>query len=100
MNSEQFSALSRLMRLRASAAADGLRLVLVDGLSQADAAARSGATRQAVGRGVKSARQCIEDAAVLTGHGAPAHETPPRSLPAQPARREPTVPPPSVRLAR
>lgn len=72
MTPAQFAALAQLMRLRAdSAASEGLRLVLVEGLSHVDAAARSGATRQSITRLVGSARQAVADAQVLAGVAMP-----------------------------
>jgi predicted DNA-binding protein (UPF0251 family) len=67
MTPDQFAALSRLMRLRPSAAAEGMRLVLVEGMSQLAAAARSGASHQAVSRGIISARRYVADAGMLAG---------------------------------
>lgn len=72
MTPAQFAALSRLMRLRAdSAASEGLRLVLVEGLSHVDAAAQSGATRQSITRLMGSARPVVADAQVLAGVAMP-----------------------------
>jgi hypothetical protein len=67
MKANQFAALSRLMRLRPSAAAEGLRLVLVEGMTQAAAAAQSGARQQSIGTRVVSARRYVADANVLAG---------------------------------
>jgi predicted DNA-binding protein (UPF0251 family) len=67
MTPAQFDALARLMRLRQSATADGLRLVLVEGMTQNAAASESGASQQAIARAVSSARRYVEDAGVLAG---------------------------------
>jgi NaMN:DMB phosphoribosyltransferase len=69
---DQFAALARLMRLRRSAAAEGLRLVLVDGLTQNAAAAASGAPQPNIARLVVSARRCVEWANALAGAAMPA----------------------------
>lgn len=52
---EQFAALAELLRLRAGLAQDAARMVLVDGVSQADAARATGLTQQAVHNAVKRA---------------------------------------------
>jgi len=67
MTPAQFAALSRLMRLRDSPTADGLRLVLVDGLTHAAAADASGAERVHITRAISSARRYVEDANTLAG---------------------------------
>ena len=65
MTAAQFAALARLLRLRESAAREGLRLTLIDGLTHEAAAAQSGAPRQSITRGVASARKVLADARVL-----------------------------------
>jgi DNA-directed RNA polymerase specialized sigma24 family protein len=59
MTPDQFQALAQLLRLRAGLAQDAARMVLVDGVSQADAARATGLTPQAVHNAVKR---------VQTGH--------------------------------
>lgn len=67
MTDEQFTALAQLMRLRASASHDALRLVLVDGLSVPAAAQQAGVPHQAVYRLQASAQRAIEAALVVAG---------------------------------
>lgn len=58
MTSAQFDALARLLRLSPGSTSRELaRLVLVDGLSQAEAAARLGATPQAAYNAVQRVRE-------------------------------------------
>lgn len=60
--------MARLMRLRAgSPTSEGLRLVLVDGLTHQSAAAATGAQRAHITRALTSARACVEDAQALAG---------------------------------
>lgn len=66
MTPEQFNALAQLMRLRKSPSCEALRLVLVEGLSQSEAAASNGIPRTNVTRQVTSARRTLELARVLT----------------------------------
>lgn len=66
MTPEQFDALAQLMRLRKSPSREALRLVLVDGMSQSEAAAQAGILRTNVTRQVTSARRMLELARVLT----------------------------------
>ena len=67
--------MARLNRSRenpiARATREGLRLVLVEGLSQVAAAAQSGATRQSITRMLGSARQAVADAQVIAGAAMP-----------------------------
>lgn len=66
------AALSRILRLHtARATREGLRLVLVEGLSQVAAAAQSGAPRQSITRMLGSARQAVADAQVIAGAAMP-----------------------------
>lgn len=67
MTDEQFNALAQLMRLRASASRDALRLVLVDGLSVPAAAQQAGVPHQAVYKLQASAQRAIEAARVVVG---------------------------------
>ncbi len=53
MAPDQFQALAQLLRLRTGPAQDAARMVLVDGVSQADAARATGLTPQAVHNSVK-----------------------------------------------
>lgn len=70
MTPDQFDALARLMRLRASPSRWALRLVLVDGMSQSEAADQAGIPRSNVTRQVTSARRTLELARVLTSTAA------------------------------
>jgi predicted DNA-binding protein (UPF0251 family) len=67
--------MARLNRSRenpiARATREGLRLVLVEGLSQVAAAAQSGAPRQSITRMLGSARQAVADAQVIAGAAMP-----------------------------
>ena len=65
MTSEQFSALAALMSQPASKSAAAARLVLVDGLSSAEAARRVGITTQGANQSVKRCRRVIELAQVV-----------------------------------
>lgn len=61
MTTAQFDALAQLMRLRAGSTRRELaRLVLVEGLSNAEAAARLGATPQQVYQAVRAARAGVD----------------------------------------
>lgn len=61
MQPDQFDDLAKLLRLRTGSTRRELaRLVLVDGLSNAEAAARLGATPQQVYQAVRSARSGLE----------------------------------------
>lgn len=72
MTPTQFAALAELLGLHAgSASAEALRLVLCDGLSQAEAARRAGASRPSLVALIKSARRKAEAAAALLGVPAP-----------------------------
>jgi predicted DNA-binding protein (UPF0251 family) len=66
MTPDQFGALAQLMRLRKSPSCEALRLVLVEGLSQSEAAASNGIPRTNVTRQVTSAHRTLELARVLT----------------------------------
>lgn len=56
MTVDQFAALAQLLQLRAGPAQDCARLVLVDGLRQADAAERTGLSPQGAYNAVKRVR--------------------------------------------
>lgn len=60
MTNAQFAALAELLHLRAGPAQEVARLVLVDGLSQADAAERLGMSRQSAHQAVKRAQRGME----------------------------------------
>ena len=61
MTSTQFDALAQLLRLRSDSTRRELaRLVMVDGLSHAEAAARLGATPQDVYKAMLSARTGLD----------------------------------------
>lgn len=66
MSPEQFEALAQLMRLRQSPSREALRLVLVDGANQSEAAAKTGIPRSNVTRQAGSARRVIDLACKLT----------------------------------
>jgi DNA-directed RNA polymerase specialized sigma24 family protein len=57
MTADQFAALSELLRLRGGPATDAARLVLVDGLSAAEAAQRAGVSRTAATNAVTRCRR-------------------------------------------
>ena len=68
MTPASFDALSRLLRHRHdSQARELVRLVLVDGLTQADAARQVGATEQAASNALRAARATLELARVAVG---------------------------------
>ena len=76
MTSEQFEALARLMRLRASPSREALRLVLAGGMSQSAAAHHVGIPASNVSRQVASARRVLADASLLTSPPpAPSHRS-------------------------
>lgn len=60
MTGEQFDALAQLLRLRAGPASAAARLVLVDGLRPAQAAARAGCSPQSVSNALATCRRGIE----------------------------------------
>lgn len=60
MTHDQFEALAQLMRQRPDSQGRALaRLVLVEGLTQTEAADRLGASRQAAGNAVRAARAAL-----------------------------------------
>ena len=68
MTPASFDALSRLLRHRPdSQARELVRLVLVDGLTQADAAQRLGTSQQAASNALRAARATLELARVAWG---------------------------------
>lgn len=67
MTPEQFSALATLMGQPDSKSAAAARLVLVEGLSSAEAARRVGITTQGANQAVQRCRRVIELARVVCG---------------------------------
>lgn len=67
MKPEQFSALATLLRLRAGPAREAARLVLVDGLRPADAAALAGCSAQSVANTLAACRAGLELARQAAG---------------------------------
>lgn len=67
MTPDQFAALARMMQMRNSAITDGVRLVLVDGVSQYSAAKQVGVHQQSVSRRVMQARRYVADAGIVAG---------------------------------
>jgi len=59
LNGEQFEALAQLLRLRAGPASAAARLVLVDGLRPAQAAARTGCSPQSASNTLAACRRGI-----------------------------------------
>ena len=59
MTAEQFAALATLTQMRAGPAQDAARLVLVDGITQAEAARRTGLSPQGVHNAVTRARKAF-----------------------------------------
>ena len=60
MTNDQFAALAQLLRLRGGAAQEVARLVLVDGLSVPDAAARTGLELRAAYYAAERAQQGMD----------------------------------------
>lgn len=67
MTANQFSALATLMALRASPSREAARLVLVDGLSVADAAAHCGISVQGANQSVLRCKRALELAKTACG---------------------------------
>ena len=67
MTHDQFDALAKLLQLREGAAKRAARLVLVDGLSQADAGRAVGMPPNAVHNAVARCRRGLELAVVAVG---------------------------------
>lgn len=59
MTTEQFAALAQLMQMRAGPAQEAARMVLVDGITQADAGRRTGLSPQGVNNAVTRARKAM-----------------------------------------
>lgn len=67
MTADQFNALSALLGGSSQQVREALRLVLVDGLNQTDAAALAGVARPNLTRRVQQARRVIELAGRVAG---------------------------------
>lgn len=67
MNGEQFAALAELLRLRGGQSQEAARLVLVEGLTPAEAARRAGTTPQAVSNALASCRRGLALAKIVCG---------------------------------
>ena len=67
MTPDQFTALATLMGLRAGPAQDAARLVLVDGLSKAEAARQAGCAPQSADQAVQRCQRVIELARRVSG---------------------------------
>jgi DNA-directed RNA polymerase specialized sigma24 family protein len=59
MTPEQFAALAQLTHMRGGPAQESTRLVLVDGITQAEAGRRTGLTDQGVSNAVTRARKAM-----------------------------------------
>ena len=70
MTADQFAALSALMGLRAGPAQDAARLVLVEGLTKAEAARRAGCAPQSADQAVRRCQRAIKLAQQVTITGA------------------------------
>ncbi len=64
MTTQQFDALAKLLRLREGPQQQAARLVLVDGLRQADAARMAGCSASALGNTLRTCRAGLELARV------------------------------------
>ena len=67
MTAQQFEALAKLLRLRAGPQRAGARLVLVDGMRQADAARMAGCSASALGNTLRTCRAGLALARLATG---------------------------------
>lgn len=67
MTDPQFTALARLLRLRAGPAREGARLVLVEGWRQVDAAAAVAISPAALGNAVARVRRGVDLATTAAG---------------------------------
>lgn len=67
MTPDQFSALSTLMGLRSGPAQDAARLVLVDGLTKAEAARQAGCAPQSADQAVRRCQRVVKLARVVAG---------------------------------
>lgn len=76
MQEDQFTALLRITGLHAgSATSQGLRLVLMQGLTHQEAAVGAGVARQSITRALKVARERLADAQQLQGVELPAERS-------------------------
>lgn len=76
MTAEEFAALLRITGLHAgSATTEGLRLVLLDGLTHQEAADRAGVSRSSITRALRTARERLADAQQLQGVELPAERS-------------------------
>lgn len=66
MTIEQFEALAELLRIRGGASGQAAQLVLVGGLSQAEAGRQTGLSTAGVGNAVRRVRRGFELAKVAT----------------------------------
>ena len=67
MTPDAFAALAKLLRLRDGLQKDGARLVLVDGVRQADAARMAGCSASALGNTLRTCRAGLELARLAAG---------------------------------
>lgn len=67
MTNDQFAALADLLRLRGGQSQEAARLVLVEGLSVTEAAARTGIDQSTASKAVASCRRGIELARRVVG---------------------------------
>jgi predicted DNA-binding protein (UPF0251 family) len=67
MTPDQFNALSALLGGSSQQVREALRLVLVEGMRQADAARQAGATRQALNRRMRQAAKIMGHARRIVG---------------------------------
>lgn len=68
MTVDQFAALAQILRLRQGPQREAARLVLVDGLRQADAARAVGVGPSALGNTLRACRSGLELARTAAGH--------------------------------
>jgi DNA-directed RNA polymerase specialized sigma24 family protein len=71
MTNPQFDALSKLLQLRQGAQREAARLVLVDGLRQADAARAAGCSPSALGNTLRVCRAGFELAKIVCETASP-----------------------------
>lgn len=67
MTQDQFDALAELLRLRGGAAKEAARMVLIDGLSPADAARATGISPQSVTNAVTRCRKGLALSKIVAG---------------------------------
>jgi len=71
MTAQQFEALAKLLQLRQGPQREAARLVLVDGMRQADAARMAGCSPSALGNTLRTCRAGLELARIAAGGHAP-----------------------------